>query len=145
MESRISRRSPASRVVVGVDDSAASAAALVWAMAEASRRQAALHIVSAWEEPDPAQPDSARVGDPAQIAAARVRKALATVLRQGHRLRRVACATPMSHPGKALLDAADGADLLVLGANGISAGRVPGSTGLFCQRHARGPLVFVPA
>ena len=47
----MSRRSPASRVVVGVDDSAASAAAVVWAMAEASRRQAALHIVSDVKRP----------------------------------------------------------------------------------------------
>lgn len=138
-------RAPVRRVVVGVDGSAGSAAALRWAAAEACRRQATLRIVCAWEEPDPSQPNSARAGDPAQTAAARVHNALTRVLRQQRRPCRVACATPNGHPGKVLLDAAEDADLLVLGTTGISTEQAPGPTGLFCLRHAQGPLVFVSA
>ena len=43
--------SPVTHVVVGVDGSAGSEAALRWAAAEAVRRQTGLRIVSAWQEP----------------------------------------------------------------------------------------------
>lgn len=71
---------PVTRVVVGVDGSAASAAALLWAAAEALRCQAGLCIVSAWEET--AQPGTCGAGDPARAAARLVEKALAQVLSQ---------------------------------------------------------------
>lgn len=68
--------SPVTRVVVGVDGSAGSAAALGWAAAEACRRETVLRIVSAWDEPRKQRPPYA--GDPAQSAVARVQNALAT-------------------------------------------------------------------
>ena len=39
------------RIVVGVDSSRGSSAALDWAVEEARRRGARLHVVSAWELP----------------------------------------------------------------------------------------------
>lgn len=135
--------SPVARIVVGVNGSAGSAAALRWAAAEACRRQALLRIVSAWEEPD--QPGSADTDESAQIAAARVQKALTRVLLQQYYPRRIACAAPMGIPGQALLDEASDASLLVLGAAGVSAARAPGRTGRYCLRRGTGPLVFVPA
>lgn len=134
---------PVTRIVVGVNGSAGSAAALQWAATEACRRQALLRIVSAWEDADPS--DSPLAGDPAKIAAARVQKALARVLFQQYFPRRIACATPKGGPGEALLSEAGDVGLLVLGAAGPSTARRPGPTRRYCLRRGHGPLVFVPA
>ena len=134
---------PVTRVVVGVDGSAASVAALLWAAAEASQRQAGLRIVSVWEEP--AQPGTSRADHPAQAAARLVESALARVLSQRHYPRRIACAAVRGTPGQALLGQARDTGLLVLGAASNCAHHLPGSTGTYCLRHGRGPLVFVPA
>jgi nucleotide-binding universal stress UspA family protein len=134
---------PVTRVIVGVDGSAGSAAALRWAAAEACRRQALLRIVSAWEEP--VRPGPPAPSDPARIAAARVQKALARVFFQQDFPYRIACATPQGAAGEALLGEAGETGLLVLGAAGAAAARTPGTTGRYCLRRGRGPLVFVPA
>jgi nucleotide-binding universal stress UspA family protein len=134
---------PVTRVVVGVDGSAGSTAALRWATAEACRRQVLLRIVSAWEEPDRTALPVA--SDPARIAAARVQKALARVLLQQHYPHRIACATPKGTPGEALLNEAGDVGLLVIGAAGADAAQAPGTTGRYCLRRGRGPLIFVPA
>lgn len=134
--------SPVTRVIVGVDGSAGSAAALRWAVAEACRRQVLLRIVSAWQELD--RPGSPVASDPASIAAALVQKALARVLFQQPFPHRVGCATPKGAPGEALLNEADDTDMLVLGAAAAGTAQVPGSTGRYCLRRGRGPLVLVP-
>ncbi|MGH7734157.1 MAG: universal stress protein [Gemmatimonadales bacterium] len=56
--------SPVARVVVGVDGSAGSAAALRWAAAEACRRQTALRIVSAWNSYSYGEPQSSAAESP---------------------------------------------------------------------------------
>lgn len=131
------------RVVVGVDGSAGSVAALHWAAAEACRCQVVLRIVSAWEEPGQSGPTLA--GHPARIAALRVQEALARVLSRQHYPRRIACAALRGAPGEALLNAASDAGLLVLGAGGVGAAQMPGTTGRYCLQHGHSPLVFVPA
>jgi nucleotide-binding universal stress UspA family protein len=134
---------PVTQVIAGVDGSAGSAAALRWAAAEACRRQVLLRIVPAWEEPDrTAVPGAA---DPARMAAARVQQALARVLSRQRYPHRIACATPRGTPGKALLDEAGDAGLLVIGAAGAGAAQAPGTTGRYCLSRGRGPLVLVPA
>ena len=130
------------RVVVGVDGSADSVAALLWASPEARRRGALLQIVSAWDDGDPADPGSGRSGC-ARDAARRLDRALKHVLRETLRPDRIACHPVKGDPGKALLDKARGADLLVLGLTADSDGQVPGPTGLYCLRHAHVPVVFV--
>lgn len=135
--------SPVTRVIVGVDGSGGSAAALRWAAAEACRRQVLLRIVSAWEERS--RPPSSVASDPARIAVARVQKALTYVLFQPHYPYRIACATPQGPAGEALLNEVGNTGLLVLGATGAAAVRAPGRTGRYCLRRGRGPLVFVPA
>ena len=134
--------SPVARIVVGVDGSAGSAAALRWAVAEACRHQALLRIVSAWQAP--AQPGAAHADDPAQVAAALVQAALAHVLLQPRYPRRIACATPRGIPGEALLSQVSDVGVLVLGAAGAAAAHTPGRTGRYCLRRGNGPLVFVP-
>lgn len=135
--------SPVARIVVGVDGSAASAAALSWAVTQACRRQVLLRIVSAWQDPD--QPDVTDADGAARIAARRVQQALAHVLLQQHYPRRIACATAKGNPGEVLLNEVSDAGLLVLGAAGVTAARAPGLTGRYCLRRGNGPLVFVPA
>lgn len=133
--------SPVTRVVVGVDGSAGSAAALLWAAAEAVRRQAVLRIVSAWEESaHPGAPDH-----PAQAAARLVQKALATVLSQQHYPRRIGCAALRGAPGEALLSQTRETDLLVLGAADVDVVAAIGPTGLYCLQRGSSPLVLVPA
>ena len=134
--------SPVTRLIVGVDGSAGSAAAVRWAAAEACRREVVLRIVSAWEGFD--EPASC-IPHPAQIAAARVQKALAHVLDQQVYPRHVACVTVRGAPGEALLNDIDATDLLVLGACGVGVAGTPGPVGQYCLQRWRGPLVFVPA
>lgn len=130
------------RIVVGMDGSADSVAALLWAAPEASRRGAVLHIVSAWDEGDPLQPASERPsGD--RIAARRLDRALKHVLCENLRPERIACDSVKGDPGEVLLEKARGADLLVLGMTADSDGQVPGATGLYCLRHAHVPVVFI--
>lgn len=133
--------SAVTRVVVGVDGSGGSAAALCWAAAEAVRRQAGLRIVSAWEEP--AHPGAAPAEHPAQAAARLVQEALARVLSQQHYPRRVACAALRGAPGAVLLSQAGETGLLVLGGAGGFV-QVIGPTGLYCLQRGSSPLVLVP-
>ena len=132
---------PVTRVVVGVDGSAGSAAALLWAVAEALRCQAGLGIVSAWQEP--AEAEDTGADHPAQTAARLVEKALARVLSQQHYPRRIACAALRGTPAQALLGQARDTGLLVLGTAGTRAARLPGPIGEYCLLHGRGPLVLV--
>ena len=132
---------PVTRVVVGVDGSAGSAAALLWAAAEALRCQAGLRIVSAWQEPAPAE--GPRAGHPAQAAARHVEKALARVLSQQHYPRRIACAALRGTPAQALLSQARDTGLVVLGTAGTRTDRLPGPIVEYCLLHGRGPLALV--
>lgn len=134
-------RPAAMGVIVGVDGSAGSAAALRWAAAEASRRQTALRIVSAWQEADmPERPACATA--PALEAASRVQDALHLLLQQHGCPRHVGCVTPRGDPGEVLVRQARSATLLVLG---TSSSDDPGRTARYCLQYARCPVVFVPA
>ncbi len=134
---------PVTRVVVGVDGSAGSVAALYWSASAAVRWQAGLRIVSAWEAP--AQ-DGPPPGDCSAQAAARiVQTALARVLSREHYPPRIACAALRGAPGRTLLSQALDTGLLVLGTARVGADRAPGTTGRYCLEHGSGPLVLVPA
>lgn len=134
---------PVTSVVVGVDGSPGSAAALLWAADEAWRRQVGLRIVSAWQEVDSASLSYA--GHPARIAASRVEKALTRAQSQHDYRHRVACVIVQGNPGEILVSEAGDTGLLVLGATGDDIALALGSTGRHCLRRGRGPLVFVPA
>lgn len=127
-------RSPARRVVVGVDGSPGSLAALRWAAAEAARRGAPLRIVCAWD------PAGNGAGSAASLAAATVQDALDFVVCLDGRLESVSCVAPEGEPGKVLVEQASGAAMLILGA--ASTARF-GDITRHCLRFARCPLVFV--
>jgi len=99
------------RIVVGIDDSECSLAALRWAMAEAGARRADLVIVHAWEYPKyygvPVNMESL-AGATLEAAAAQVDSGavqVSTHLEEGR-------------PIGVLVRAAAGADLLVVGSRG---------------------------
>jgi nucleotide-binding universal stress UspA family protein len=143
---------PTSTVVVGVDGSPESRAAAEFAMREAARRQAWLRVIAAAQLPeywtiaygtaDLPSPEEV-VADMERIA----RQILDEVVADHPALAAVefnieAIAGP---PGPVLVDASEGADLLVLGHRGRGAVRsaLLGSVGLHCILHATCPVTIV--
>jgi nucleotide-binding universal stress UspA family protein len=134
--------------VVGVDGSTASLAALRWAVREAGLRDAALHVVRAWEDAaKQVAPYASHTCPPGSAedyldTAARLKAAVADVLGPAP----VVTATVQVAEGLAarvLLDHAAGAEMLVLG---TATGRAPdgiGPVARACLRHAPCPVVVV--
>jgi nucleotide-binding universal stress UspA family protein len=136
------------RVVVGVDGSSASAAALRWAVAQAEATGAVVEAVGAWE----AVEDlgwSAPVVDSSfdeQVTRQRFTDELDRVLGD-RRTVPVRERLVMGEPAEVLLDAARGAALLVVGSRGHGrfARALLGSVSLRCVQHATCPVVVVRA
>lgn len=134
-------------IVVGVDESDGAAEALHWAVREAALRGRSLTAVMAWGFLDQHQPTPGGEFDPEygeQDAAA----ALATILDRAlgeaeaaKVLRRVVC----DLPARALLDAAEGSELLVVGARGLGGfkGLLLGSVSQHCLNRATSPIAVV--
>jgi nucleotide-binding universal stress UspA family protein len=139
------------RIVVGVDGSQAAAEALRWAAAEAARHEAQLEAVIAWRPagglgpPAGSPPPSARTVEEREEDAETVLDgALRGIGREDGGLdvqRRVMRGTPH----RVLVEAADGASMLVIGGRpGKLAGKKPWSTGQHVVREAHCPVVVVP-
>ncbi len=140
------------RVVVGVDGSDGSYAALHFATAEATRRGVRLDIVQVWHPPDP----FAAMTTPWWPYRAELEKASRELL--DTMAEPVRAGTP-EHPGPssverisiegypshALVACAQGADLLVVGARGHGgfAGLLLGSVSLRCLHHAPCPIAVI--
>jgi nucleotide-binding universal stress UspA family protein len=153
-----------SRVVVGVDGSAGSAAALRFALEEARLRDAVLHVVHAWRLPlYAAAPEPGFVGMPAPTASLdeEVERVLAEDARRvidgaleelrraegddlGVEVRAETMRGPAAH---VLLEASRGADLLVVGSRGLGGFKelLLGSVSHQCVQHAACPTAVVPA
>jgi nucleotide-binding universal stress UspA family protein len=131
-------------IVVGVDGSEGSRRALRWAVEEARVRGARVRAVLAWTYLDqPTGGFDAAYGEP--DARALLDEVLGEGVRDGADVdveRVVVC----DLPARALLDAARGADLLVVGSRGIGGfkGLLLGSVGQQVAQHARCPIVVVP-
>ncbi|HVF32604.1 MAG TPA: universal stress protein [Acidimicrobiales bacterium] len=134
------------RIVVGVDGSDVSRAALAFALDEARLRGARLDVVVAWHEPYSAAAIAPIATDPAVFSDAATRTledALAssdlTGVEIGRRVER-------GGPAEALLRAAEGADLLVVGSRGHGGftGLLLGSVSQQVVHHAPCPVVVVP-
>lgn len=138
------------RVVVGIDGSVGSRAALRWAADEARRRGAVLHVVHAYNYPVfpvsfGSYPD---LVDPRVIeeAAEQVtREEVDSVVGTDHPSEVLRDTQPGS-AARVLLDASKGADMLVVGSRGRGgfAGLLLGSVSQQCAHHATGPVVIVP-
>jgi nucleotide-binding universal stress UspA family protein len=142
------------KIVVGVDGSDASADAVRWALEEARKRGAEVHVVTAWHtDPPPVEGPPPMVGIPYRAR----ESALADGQAQQNRVMEVvrdategvAVRRHMidQWPPRALVHISTDADLLVLGRHGHSwlAERLLGSVTAYCVRHATCPVVITPA
>ena len=126
------------KIVVGIDGSASSAEALRWAAREARLHDTDITVVTAYRFPMAYAGTGAEV-DVAAPDAQREAEAL-----QGLEVsREIAGGQP---PGSSLVKAAEGADLLVVGAHGRGgvSGFTIGSVSHYCVGHATCPVVVVP-
>jgi nucleotide-binding universal stress UspA family protein len=136
------------RIVVGVDGSDEANTALEWALDEGLLRGAEVEVIHAFHLfPDLSelaalteQPDMVAQAD--ELLRKTVEPALAT--RPGVKVTTEAVQGP---PAGTLLDAASGADLLVVGSRGRGgfAGLLLGSVSQQCVHHAPCPVVVVPS
>ncbi|WP_329561350.1 universal stress protein [Kitasatospora sp. NBC_01266] len=134
------------RVVVGIDGSPSSHAALRWALRHAELTGATVDAVGVWEPPSRFG-WSAPVVDTSfdqELAQRRFAEELDEVLGP-RRSERVREQLVLGNPAEVLLDAADGADLLVVGSHGRSAfaRTLLGSVSQRCASHASCPVVIV--
>jgi nucleotide-binding universal stress UspA family protein len=131
------------RVVVGVDGSPHSAAALRWSLGEAEAHAGQVDVVFAWQMPflsNPAAYDKAELERTYQEFVIKTVSEIApspavplqTLVAEGD-------------PTEALIAASKDADLLVLGSRGRSpfAGLMLGSVSQACAAHAACPVVVV--
>jgi len=137
---------PTRRIVVGIDGSDASIAALGWAAKHAQSIGCPLQVIIAWEwpisfgwaPPFPAEyspeADAQRVLDE---AIAKVRSTYPEV--------EVRSTAIQGHPAPALIEASRGADLLVLGSRGHGefVGMLLGSVSEHCVTHAHCPVLVL--
>jgi len=136
---------PQPRIVVGVDGSAPSKRALDWAVAEAQRTGASLHVVSAWVFPMAlGYAFTTTVPEVRQAAQDVVDRALARVTEVAPSLAATGETTEQL-PAPALVAASKGAALLVVGSRGLGGfeGLLLGSVSQYCSRHAACSVVVV--
>ncbi|WAL63266.1 universal stress protein [Amycolatopsis cynarae] len=137
---------PRGPIVVGVDGSQTSVAALRWAMAEAGPTGREVVAVTAWTHPPPGE--SGAPADPVEEVAAAHRRDLDALVRKTARPGVAVRAEAVEGEAKdVLLDRARGASLLVLGSHGhgMMLRALVGSVCGYCLHHATCPVVIVPA
>jgi nucleotide-binding universal stress UspA family protein len=142
--------SPARRIVVGVDGSPASRAALQWAVAQAERTGAGVQAVIAWHYPVMAggyawAPVSAMATEDFQeIAAKTLAETIADAVDPASSVH-VDTSVREGIAAQVLLEAADGAELLVVGSRGHGSftGAMLGSVSQHCAHHAPCPIVII--
>jgi nucleotide-binding universal stress UspA family protein len=135
------------RIVVGVDGSDTSREALRWALDEARRRQASVDVVQAWHVPFVVGAAYTGEFDPqafAEEARLALDQTVGSVDATG-----VPAVEPIlvsDSPARALLDAAKGATLLVVGSRGRGgfSGLLLGSVSQQVVHHAPCPVVVIP-
>jgi nucleotide-binding universal stress UspA family protein len=134
------------QIVVGVDGSQSSLAALRWAVRQAGLTGAPLEIVSAWEWPAsylgwaPDPPDYV----PADEARRQLDKAVSAVLTPGDAIE-VRRSVIEGHPAPVLEALSRTADLVVVGSHGHGefAGMLLGSVSEHCITHCHCPVVVI--
>jgi nucleotide-binding universal stress UspA family protein len=141
------------RIVVGFDASPESLHALRFAFDEAQRRDALVHVVTAFTypylmlmvpfAPDPPTPEQLQTE-----AVAAIDRAIAEIAAEDPDVEKVDVRRDVvaANPVAALVSAADGADLLIVGARGGGgfAGLRLGSVSQQCAQHTPCPIVIVP-
>jgi nucleotide-binding universal stress UspA family protein len=138
------------RVVVGVDGSPSSAAAMNWAARYARAMGATLRVVLAWHYPAAAGQAPVGVAPPsvtAEVEQSRndiVDKTIAAAF-DGRPEVPIERKIAYGHPAQVLIDESADADLLVVGNRGYGGftGMVLGSVSTHCVTHAHCPVTVV--
>jgi nucleotide-binding universal stress UspA family protein len=143
---------PGRRILVGVDGSPHSKAALRWAITQARLAGATVEAITVWQNPLMSEYGygwSTVIHDDQSIVTI-AEKVLAETVAEVAGEQGVPVETHTrvvkGHPAEALVDAAAGAQLLVLGSrgHGTFAAILLGSTSHHCVQHAPCPVVVVP-
>ena len=143
------------RIVVGVDGSDGAQRALEWALEEARRRGAVLHVVTAWlHTPVVGFPEAVTLAslsdeieaDTRATADAALAKAAVAVTGSETPGVEVVMDVRRDPPVHALLDAAREATMLVVGSRGLGGfrGLLLGSISQQCAHHSSCAVVIVP-
>ncbi len=138
-----------SKIVVGVDGSPGSVAALRWAHSEAELRGAALEAVAVWQYPMMSTMPAFGAMPDATNLSKQTEEHLLEILRENEIESTPEVAVTVSvaegTPASALTNAAADADLLVVGSRGHGgfAGLLLGSVSHQCTMHAPCPVVVV--
>lgn len=137
------------RIVVGVDGSDCSEAALRWAVEEAQEHGAEMEVVMAWHEPPPAiaPPYGSIPWGTETHAKDNAQKVLEQTMKNvlGDGPSNVGTQLTEGNPAQVLIDASRGSDLLVVGTRGHGgfAGLLLGSISNQVAAHAACPVVVV--
>ncbi len=133
------------RIVVGVDGSESSARALEWAIQEARRRPAVVDVVTAWTFPMVEGYAITHSVDDVEEGAREVMGAAMSQVAEEAPEVVVRGETTDGAAGPVLVEAARGADLLVVGSRGVGGlERVfLGSVSTYCGRHAPCSVMIV--
>ncbi len=134
----------ARRIVVGVDGSVSSLAALAWAARQAELTDSALEVVTTWEWPSSlgwAMPVPEDFDPEADVR--RSLDAAVESVQAAHPGLSVQARVIAGHPAPVLVEASKGADLLVVGSRGHGefVGMVLGSVSEHCAAHAHCPVL----
>ena len=139
-------------IVVGVDSSHGSKTALGWALAQARLTGVAVEAVAAWQQPATYEYSYGTIPfpSPGDTIAATAEKVLTETVAEavGTGGQPVDVRVKVAHGPAAqiLLEAAAGAELLVVGSrgHGAFAGMLLGSVSQHCIQHAPCPVIVVP-
>lgn len=137
---------PIGRIVVGVDGSPSSMAALEWAAHQAELTGSTLEVVTAWEWPMTYGATFAVTTeyDPAADAQRQVDGAV-EIARAGHPKIEIRGTVTEGHPAPVLVKASHGAALLVVGSRGHGefTGMLLGSVSEHCVTNAGCPVLVL--
>ncbi|AEW99532.1 universal stress protein [Streptantibioticus cattleyicolor] len=133
------------RIVVGIDGSAPSKAALRWAMRQAELSGAVVEPVLARREPLESWYGLAENQSYYDEAAGNYLAEVVDEVLGADRAGEVRPKVVQGHAAAVLVEAAQGADLLVIGHRGLGglAGSLLGSVSRYCVQHATCPVVVV--
>ncbi|HWD05310.1 MAG TPA: universal stress protein [Amycolatopsis sp.] len=135
------------RIVVGVDGSGASTAALIWAAAQAEPTGAELDVVTVWLHDSMLDDASVnRTLEEARTVHLHELESLVTAVTKDHPGVTARCSAPDGDPAEVLTGRAKGATMLVVGSHGRGRLReaLAGSVAKACLRRASCPVAVIP-
>ncbi|SDH47425.1 Nucleotide-binding universal stress protein, UspA family [Arthrobacter subterraneus] len=133
------------QVVVGLDGSDGSRAALGWAVSEARLRRGKVRAVTAWQPPAVTAGMEGLIWDPASFEAAAKNEQTRVLKRVPAEDVPISRLLVQGSPAAVLLDASKDADLLVVGSRGLGgfSGLLLGSVSTHLIHHAVCPVLVV--